>query len=64
MLGWMRASKLRLPDSTAAHTRSFCVIVSSIDGSSGPAVADARRAAIAGEIEVELFELLEQVAPA
>ena len=36
MFGWMRASKLRLPDSTAAQTRSFSVIASSIAGSSGP----------------------------
>ncbi len=36
MLGWMRASKLRLPESTAAQTRSLFVTVSSIVGSSGP----------------------------
>ena len=38
MLGWMRASKLRLPDSTAAHTRSFLTIASSIGCASGPAL--------------------------
>ena len=32
MFGWMRASKLRLPDSTAAQTRSFFAIASSIAG--------------------------------
>ena len=36
MFWWMRASKLRLPESTAAATRSFCAIASSIAGSSGP----------------------------
>ena len=38
MFGWMRASKLRLPDSTAAHTRSFLTIASSIGCASGPAL--------------------------
>ena len=33
---WMRASKLRFPDSTAAQTRSFVVIASSMRASSGP----------------------------
>ena len=33
---WMRASKLRLPDSTAAATTSFFVTASSIWLSSGP----------------------------
>jgi hypothetical protein len=34
----MRASKLRLPESTAAHTRSFFTIASSIGCASGPAL--------------------------
>ena len=36
--GWMRASKLRLPDSTAAATRSFFVIASLIAGVRSPAL--------------------------
>src|SRR5207237_2880976 len=36
--GWMRASKLRLPESTAAHTRSFFTTASSIGWGSGPAL--------------------------
>src|SRR6266853_3152625 len=35
-LAWMRASKLRLPESTAAHTRSFWAIASSMVVFSGP----------------------------
>src|SRR6185436_5013081 len=36
--GWMRASKLRLPESTAAQTRSFFVIASLISGARSPAL--------------------------
>ena len=36
MFWWMRASKLRLPERTAAVTRSFFVTASSIPESSGP----------------------------
>ncbi|MNC92971.1 hypothetical protein D3C83_94980 [compost metagenome] len=36
MFWWMRASKLRLPDSTAAATMSFLLTASSICESSGP----------------------------
>jgi hypothetical protein len=37
-LGWMRASKLRLPDSTAAQTRSFRVMTSLSSGARSPAL--------------------------
>src|SRR3989344_5167451 len=37
-LGWMRASKLRLPDSTAAHTRSLLVMASFSSGVRSPAL--------------------------
>ena len=36
--GWMRASKLRLPDSTAAQTRSLLVIASLNSGRRSPAL--------------------------
>ena len=36
MFWWMRASKLRLPERTAAVTRSFFVTASSMPASSGP----------------------------
>jgi hypothetical protein len=36
MLWWMRASKFRLPESTAAVTRSFWVTACSMPPSSGP----------------------------
>ena len=36
MFGWMRASKLRLPDSTAAAIRSLAVITSLISGVRSP----------------------------
>jgi hypothetical protein len=38
MFGWMRASKLRLPDSTAAQTRSLAWIASLISGVRSPAL--------------------------
>src|SRR5881628_3748166 len=41
MFGWMRASKLRLPDSTEAHTRSLCAIASLISGDLTPEINDA-----------------------
>jgi hypothetical protein len=34
--GWMRPSKLRLPDSTEHTERSASVIASEISGASGP----------------------------
>jgi len=37
-LGWMRASKLRLPDSTAAQTRSLSAIAWLISGARAPAL--------------------------
>jgi len=37
-LGWIRASKLRLPESTAAQTRSLPVIASLISGVRSPAL--------------------------
>src|SRR5688572_29720165 len=37
-LGWMRASKLRLPDSTAAQTRSLVAIASLISAVRSPAL--------------------------
>ncbi|MCY1522074.1 hypothetical protein D9M68_569190 [compost metagenome] len=36
--GWMRASKLRLPESTAAPMRSFLVMASLISGVRSPAL--------------------------
>jgi len=36
MFWWTRASKLRLPESTLAATRSFFVMASSSAGCSGP----------------------------
>jgi hypothetical protein len=38
IFGWMRASKLRFPESTAAQTRSFLTTASSIGCASGPAL--------------------------
>jgi hypothetical protein len=38
MFGWMRASKLRLPESTAAQIRSFFVIASLNSGRRSPAL--------------------------
>ena len=53
----MRASKLRLPDSTAAQTRSF-VDDRLVDlGRAGAGVADARRAAVGRDVEAELLEV-------
>ena len=43
----MRASKLRLPDSTAAHTRSLLVMTSLSSGVRSPAFANAGGAAVA-----------------
>ena len=34
----MRASKLRLPESTAAHTNSFCVMAALSSGVRSPAL--------------------------
>jgi hypothetical protein len=36
MFWWMRASKLRFPESTAATFRSFSLITFSMSGCSGP----------------------------
>ena len=59
--GWMRASKLRLPDSTAAQTRSFCTIASfDRSGEQVAGVADAGRAAVGRDVEAELFEVGQQ----
>ena len=38
MFGWMRASKLRLPDSTAAQIRSFVTMASFTAGTRSPAL--------------------------
>ena len=57
----MRASKLRLPDSTAAQTRSF--FDDRLRRSSGEqvaGVADAGRAAVGGDAEAELLEVRQQ----
>ena len=52
----MRPSKLRLPERTAATTSSSASIAAATGSSSGPAVADARRAAVAREREPQLGE--------
>ena len=56
----MRASKLRLPDSTAAQTRSFFTIASLMLRVEVAGVADAGRAAVAGDVEAELLEVRQQ----
>ena len=56
----MRPSKLRLPDRTAATTRSFASIALGDLRVERAAVADARRAAVADDAEAELLERLEQ----
>jgi hypothetical protein len=55
----MRASKLRLPDSTAAQTRSLSVIASLSSGQVA-GVADAGGAAVGGDGEAELLEVRQQ----
>ena len=55
--GWMRASKLRLPDSTAAQTRSLLDDRVVDLGREVAGVADARRAAVGGDGEAELLEI-------
>ena len=53
----MRASKLRLPESTAQATRSPSAIARETSSGSGPGVADAGRAAVADRVEAELVEV-------
>ena len=56
-LWWTRASKLRLPDSTLAATRSLFVIDVFDARIERAGVADAGRAAVADEVEAELVEI-------
>jgi hypothetical protein len=58
----MRASKLRLPESTAAQMRSLLTIASLISGREIARVADARRAAVGRDGEAELLEVRQQPA--
>ena len=61
--GWMRPSKLRLPLSTAATVRSSASMRSATSFGQRAAVADARGAAVADEVEAELLEGSEQARP-
>ena len=58
--GWMRPSKFRLPESTDATDSAPSVIASRDLGRERPRVPDARRAAVADDVEAELGERLEQ----
>lgn len=56
----MRASKLRLPESTAAQIRSLSMTARLLFRCDVAGIADARGAAIGGDAESELFERLKQ----
>ena len=58
--GWMRPSKLRLPESTEHTERSLLVDRLGDLGRERTGVADARRAAVADDVEAELRERLHQ----
>ena len=55
--GWMRPSKLRLPDSTAPTTRSFSSIAAVISSAQRARVADAGGAAVADQVEAERLQV-------
>jgi hypothetical protein len=59
-VGLIRPSKLRLPDRTAAATRSPSAIAAEISGCKRARVADAGGAAIAHEVEADGIQILLQ----